>query len=139
MLLYRNVSGSVYTLPADSFEAGKTGWEGDLVSMISVKVASEIHVEDALETLLGFERAGQIVIHRYPNRPSYIPQDDSDLVEKAAIYASWDGNERDIRKRFQKSHPHLYERLDQLIESNQLVQLGRKHGIPVHRHQHLDE
>ena len=130
---YQGIHGSVYTLPGDAFETGQTNWENELVSTQSVAVLSEWRVEDALQELLHCETKGTIRIYRYPDRPNYIPEDDSDLVEKAAIFASWRGNEVSIRKRCRQYHPHLVERLDALIGSPYLVALSKKHGIPFQR------
>lgn len=127
---YQGIHGSVYTLPGNAFETGQTNWEHELVSTQPVAVLSEWRVEDALQELLHFETKGTIRIYRYPDRANYIPEDDSDLVEKAAIFANWKGNEVSIRKRFRQYHPHLVERLDTLIGSPHLAELSKRHGIP---------
>ena len=76
-------SGSIYVLDGSSFQAGRTGWESEIVSELSLEPLREIIVSDAAEHLLTFERSGLLSIYRFPSRPDHVPADDSDLIEIA--------------------------------------------------------
>ena len=85
-LLYRGISGSIYVLPGESFQEGKTPWEEEVVSPEPVVPIREIRVPDAAEYLLGLERVRKLLIVRYPGRIAGIPEDDEDLVCRAMIW-----------------------------------------------------
>jgi hypothetical protein len=81
-------TGSIYTLPGSSFQAGRTGFREEVVSEIALEPLGETVVSDAATHLLGLEVAGQLEIYRYPNRPCHVPEDDSDLIASAReLYA----------------------------------------------------
>jgi hypothetical protein len=78
-----NVTGSIYVLPGSSFQANRTNWEGDLISETTVMPLLEIPIENAKTHLLELRDAGKLEIYLYPDRPEFIPRDDSDLIANA--------------------------------------------------------
>ena len=85
-LRYRGMKGSVYTLPGEPFREGETPWEEEVVSPEPVAPVHEIEVEDAADYLLRLERAGKLLIVRYPKKIAGIPEDDEDLVRRAVVW-----------------------------------------------------
>jgi len=131
MSMYRNAKGSVYKVHSDSFVEGATSWDAEVVSTVPVQVIEEIHINDVYVFLFREERRGLVRIYRYPNRPEYIPEDDSDLIEKAVIFASWEGNEESTCERFMQYHRHHAQRFEQLLRTSDIQKLSGKHEIPL--------
>jgi len=77
-----NLSGSLYTLKGDNFQKGKTGWSAEVVSEIEEEIISEEYIENVLTKLNELAEHGEIQLNRYPNRPSFVPLDNSDLIPK---------------------------------------------------------
>ena len=73
-------SFSLYTLDASSFKDINTGFN-EVVSDNSVKVLKEEKYDNLVDAIKSLEKEGLIEIYYYPNRPSTIPKDDSDLIE----------------------------------------------------------
>ena len=107
-LRYGGIRGSLYTLPGDSFFAGRTTWGCDLVSEEPAVPMSETRVDDARKYLLGLAAEGKMLINLYPNRLPGAPKDDEDLVKRAAL-GSMGG--------LKKYHPHLVDRALEAIAS----------------------
>ena len=80
---YGKASGSLYLLPSNGFLTGQTSYSKDFVSSEAVVPLQEIVVNNARDYLLTLAGDGKIVVKFYPERYC-IPDDDSDLVEKAA-------------------------------------------------------
>ena len=74
-------SFSLYLLDDKSFKDIHTGFN-EVVSEVSVPVIKEEHYESLMDAIIKLEEDGLINIYYYPNRPSYIPDDDSDLIDK---------------------------------------------------------
>lgn len=128
---YGGVTGSVYELPGDTFFVGRTAWEGDVVSSVSVPVLVEHEIADAWHALRSAAEGGEVLLYPYPERPSAIPNDDQDLVEKAVIFARWEGNESSVRLRMRAQHPSLVDRFEWSLDHDDLQSLCRKYGIPA--------
>lgn len=69
--VYEGRSCSVYELPAENFQRGKTSWTAELVSEQEVAVQSETVVTDLFQRLLEEEKAGSLFLHRYSDSPEY--------------------------------------------------------------------
>lgn len=104
-------SSSIYTIPADNFEDIKTGFT-ELVSSSPVEVISEEKIPRIYEKLKELEKDGKIKIYRYPNRPDYIPEDDTDLLEKTIRYAS-DPITREDFTHLLLLHPNLLDKVNE--------------------------
>lgn len=83
-----NVTASIYVLPGSSFQANRTGWEGDLISETAVVPLSETVIDDAKTHLLELCDNGQLEIYFYPDRPEHLPSDDSDLITAALEFCA---------------------------------------------------
>lgn len=77
-----NVSGSLYTLNGKNFISGKTGWSAELVSEFDENVINEEYINNVLEKLKELNEKRELKLYIYPNRPSFIPNDNSDLIPK---------------------------------------------------------
>lgn len=86
-----NVTASIYVLPGSSFQANRTGWEGDLISEIAVVPLSETSIADAKMYLLELRDNGQLEIYFFPDRPEHLPSDDSDLIANALDWIEQQG------------------------------------------------
>lgn len=113
-LRYAGVEGAIYVLPGDKFEEGKTQWDEEVISCQTVRPVREICVTDAKEYLLKLAREDKLTIKLYPEKIAYIPDDDEDLVFRAAIWYRHSGEK--IMERLKKYHPGLLARVRQAIE-----------------------
>ena len=77
-----NVSGSLYTLSGKNFISGKTGWSAEVVSESDEDVIHEEHIDNVFEKLKELNDEGELKLYLYPNRPSFLPKDNSDLIPK---------------------------------------------------------
>lgn len=106
---YKNFNGSIYTLSAENFKEGITGWKPELVSEYSEKVLSEEKIPDALDYILKLEKLGKINIYRYPNISDFYTEKTwyEECIEKAVSFAK--NNFIKIESDMKKYHP---EKLD---------------------------
>lgn len=108
-----NVSGSLYTLNGKNFASGKTGWSAEVVSEFDENVIYEERIDNVLEKLKELNKKGKLKLYLYPNRPSFIPLDNSDLIPKVI---RWKKRKINIEPFF-KIYPELKEQyLKQLKE-----------------------
>jgi len=75
-----NLSGSLYTLSSAGFENGKTEWDGEVVSEHEEAVLSEEHIDNVLNKLAELMSNNEVKLYYYPDRPKFIPIDNSDLI-----------------------------------------------------------
>ena len=109
---YGTARGSVYVLPGEGFLTGLTSYRKDFVSAEAVTPLEEIRVENAADYLLRLAAEGKLVIKFYPDRYC-IPDDDSDLVQKAArMYARFG---QKVLDQVQEFHPNLLDRVKEEI------------------------
>ena len=106
-----NISGSIYTLNGKNFIWGKTGWSAEVVSEFDEDVVNEEHIDNVFEKLKELNDKGELQLYIYPNRPTFIPKDNSDLIPKVI---SWEKRGINIDQFF-KLYPELKEQyLNQL-------------------------
>lgn len=77
-----NCSGYIYELDASNFKSGQTGWSAEMVSDREEKVIDVTYVENVYNELIKLNDEGIIKLYLYPERPSRIPLDNSDLIFK---------------------------------------------------------
>ena len=112
---YGTASGSLYVLSGQCFLVGQTSYSKDFVSSQPVTPLEEIRVDNAADHLLRLAAEGRIVIKFYPER-FCIPEDDSDLVRKAAVmYKRFGQSALDQVKEF---HPGLLGRVKEELAKN---------------------
>lgn len=80
-----NNSFSVYLLSPDGFIDKETGFN-EVMSDKPVDVLFERKYNNLNDEIQKLVNKGLINIYYYPNRPEYIPDDDSDLIEKIIRY-----------------------------------------------------
>lgn len=77
-----NVSGSLYTLNGKNFISSKTSWSAEMVSEFDENVLHEEHINNVFEKLKELNDRGELKLYLYPNRPAFLPKDNSDLIPK---------------------------------------------------------
>ncbi len=109
-----NVSGSLYTLSGNNFIFGKTGWSAEAVSEYDEDVLYEEHVDNVFEKIKELGSKGKLKLYLYPNRPNFIPGDNSDLIPKVIRW-----NKRGINiDEFFKIYPELKEKYSKQLEED---------------------
>ena len=93
---------ALYTLPADTFKDLQTGFR-EIVSTETVPVLNEEYIPNVFDAVKKLEEEGFLIIHRYPSRPDWIPEDDSDLVRKV------------VRRNINNNKPLTKEKFDRLV------------------------
>lgn len=113
--LYANASGSIYVLDAQQFDCDKHYFM--VTTTAPQKIIREIKIENLKDYLLAAEKNKELRIYRYPNRPSSIPQDDSDFVKVCCKY-----NSLSVLEEFKELFPDVYlknkQELDKIQSNN---------------------
>lgn len=112
-----NLSGSLYTLKGDNFESGKTGWKAEVVSEFEEEVIYEEHIDNVLQKLNELAEQDNFQLYRYPNRPDYVPLDNSDLIPK--VIRLHNQGLTGIIDRFLQIYPELTDKLNEELKSTQ--------------------
>ena len=76
-----NLDGYIYVLSSENFKSKDYLWKAEVVSDKDELVLKEIYVPNIKEKLEELNNNGEIDLYLYPNRPSDIPLDNSDLIE----------------------------------------------------------
>ena len=110
-------SSSIYSFSDETFKNINTGFN-EVVSEVGVNVINEEYCENVYEGLLNAEREGLVRIYRYPNKPSSLKQDGSDVLDKWRFYKN------QLNKEFSKNefdrlvylHPNLLPKINELAQ-----------------------
>ena len=78
-------SSSIYSFSDETFKNIHTGFE-EVVSEVAVDVINEEFCENVYDALLEAEKEGLVKIYRYPNKPNWMKQDGSNILDKWRIY-----------------------------------------------------
>jgi len=111
MQIFPQAKGSLYHLPIDSFESFNYM---EAVSREPVYPLKETIIENSWEFINEVASQRNLHLHYYPHRPSFIPEDDSDLVAKVSKWIQEEkktGRESALYSRFCLKHPNLVGRL----------------------------
>lgn len=109
-----NLSGSLYTLRGDQFKSGKTGWSAEVVSEFEQPIIDEEHIENVLQKITELAEQGELQLYRFPNRPNFIPLDNSDLIPKVI---EWDNNGfTGALTSFLRIYPELEDKLNEQLD-----------------------
>ncbi len=131
-------SSSIYSLSDETFKDIHTRFE-EVVSEVGVDVIDEEYFENVYDVLLQAQEAGLLKIYRYPNKPAYLKQDGSDILDKWRSYEK-NSNEENSNKKFRKYdfdrlvylYPNLMVKINELAnelgydynyEPNDLIQI----------------
>lgn len=109
-----NMSGSLYSLSSKHFLANKTSWSTEVVCEHDEYVIKEEYIDNVYEKLLDLNNKKEISLYLYPNRPKFIPLDNSDLIP---IVKKWEKSGFDINI-FLEIYPELKERYYLYIDMN---------------------
>lgn len=74
--------GSIYTLNSTTFICKDNFWTAEVVAEGPQKVLEEEQVNNILDKLERYQEKGILKLYRYPDRPDFIPLDNSDLIDK---------------------------------------------------------
>lgn len=77
-----NYDGYIYKLDASNFKSRVTSWSAEVVSEKEEKVLDTIYIPNIYDELIKLSEEGKLKLYLYPNRPSYVPLDNSDLIPK---------------------------------------------------------
>lgn len=77
-----NQSGYLYTLDGSTFEHYDFLWSKEVISYEEVKVIKKEVIENIMDSILQEAANGNIKVYHYPDRPSNVPLDNSDLIDK---------------------------------------------------------
>lgn len=115
--LYKGKNGYLYELCSDNFVKGLTGFEGEMISDKEEMVIHGTYIDDALSVIEELNKKGNIRIRYYPDKPDYIPYDDSDLVQEAInIY---NHEEKNVISYCIEKHPDLKEALNNFLSAKE--------------------
>ncbi|MCI9084101.1 MAG: hypothetical protein HFH46_00605 [Bacilli bacterium] len=78
-----NKPGYLYVLDGGTFSHYDYLWSREVISFEQeIRPIKKIYYENILDALFLEEQKGNLIIYRYPNRPSNMPLDNSDLIDK---------------------------------------------------------
>ena len=101
-----NVFGSIYKLNSKNFKENMTGWTSEVISEYDEKVLSEEHINNILVELINLDKKNELKLYLYPDKPNYVPLDNSDLIPKVK---NWVKNGFDVNKFFE-IYPELKDK-----------------------------
>ena len=107
--VFAGKAGSLYTLDGGGFVPGQTPWNEEFVSEQAVVPLEEKRVTYAWVYLQDLARQRRILIARYPEKIAGIPEDDEDIVQKAAEWMGTFGEE--VLVALKRDHPQLVARV----------------------------
>ena len=119
-----NKPGYIYELQGDTFSHHEYLWRPEVTSYEKelTPLKKEYH-ENILNSLEKLSNDGLLKIYKYPNRPNYIPSDDSDLIDRY-IRLEKEGIVGATAKLL-TTHPELKERVLEKIKEDK-VNVKRK-------------
>ena len=105
--IYKEKSGFLYFLDSTNFKESQTSFSPEVVSNKKEQVLHCEVIDDCYEKVCEMEKNNEVILFRYPNRPSHIPADDSDLIK--------------IAKRIIERSQDKQRTVDNIIKSNSLI------------------
>jgi hypothetical protein len=105
--IFKGKSGFLYYLDSTNFLEGQTSFPPEVVSEITEQVIHCDTIPCCYSELQEMALNNDIVLYTYPNRPDYIPLDDSDLIEKTKFFIEHSNNRDEIIQYAIDKHPHL--------------------------------
>lgn len=116
--VYKGKKGFIYYLDSANFLEGQTSFSAEVVSDKKEEILHCEVIEDCYEKLCEMEKNNEIILFRYPNRPAYIPLDDSDLIEQTKYFLKHSQDEKRLIDYASEKHPKLKDALLSLLEKN---------------------
>lgn len=112
--VFAGKAGSLYTLGGEGFVPGRTSWDEELVSERPVVPLGERRIGDVWVYLQDLARQRRLLIARYPEKIAGIPEDDEDIVQKAAEWTRTFGEE--VLVALKRDHPQLLARVQACLK-----------------------
>jgi len=110
-----NKTGYMYELDGSTFEHYDYLWTPEVISFEeTIKPINKTFYPNILEVLKGEEQKGNIIIYRYPNRPEYVPQDNSDLIDKYIKF--YQLGFKDSIDQLLSTYPELNDKVQEKLE-----------------------
>ncbi len=76
-------SGFLYELDGSTFNHYDYLWSLEVISFENeIKPINKIYYPNILDAIIEEEKKGNLILYKYPNRPTDVPFDNSDLIEK---------------------------------------------------------
>jgi hypothetical protein len=112
-------SGSIYTVDSSYYKDLNTGFN-EVLTTEDVPVMGEEKIDNMMDEINRLASEGKLTLFQYPNRPDYIPADDSDLlqVETRNIKRK---NLEPSKERFARCaylHPNLIPAINDYLAAN---------------------
>lgn len=111
--IFKGQSGYIYGLDGSNFTQS-TSWACEVVSSNTERVHDQEFVKDVFELIKDFEERGEIELYYYPQRPSSVPVDDSDMIKKAVELYEMSGNIYNIEYCIER-FPELKEQILKMV------------------------
>lgn len=110
-------SGYLYELDGANFEHYDYLWEPEVISFSDEPVLRCTKIDNILQQLLLMQEQGKLNIFRYPDRPSFIPLDNSDLIEKYVGFSKM-GHSNAISDLL-RVYPEFQDRVEEILKAEQ--------------------
>ncbi len=105
--IFKGKSGFLYYLDSTNFLEGQTSFSPEVVSEVTEQVLHCDTISCCYAKLQEMALNNEIVFYTYPDRPDYIPKDDSDLIRKTKLFIEHSNNKEEIIQYAIDKHPHL--------------------------------
>lgn len=112
--IFKGKSGYLYYLNSINFLEGQTSFS-EVVSEVKEQVIYCETITCSYMKLQEMALNNQIVLFAYPNRPDYIPKDDSDLIHKTKFFIEQSNDKDEIIQYAINKHPHLKNEIMKLL------------------------
>jgi hypothetical protein len=113
--LYKDRKGFIYVIDGSTFHRIDNNENDDLVSEVPVNVIDCLTVNNLYEIVIN-----KFNIFRYPDKPSFIPKDDNDIVHHAILIYNMCGD-LGIFRYIENKFPHLIQLLNDEINRNNIT------------------
>ena len=116
--VYKGKSCTVYELPEEGFQRGKTSWSAELVCETKVPVQNAVDIPDLYLRLLEEEKQGNLHIHRFDNSAEYKQFVSRHIVDRLIRFNALEYAK--TNERFQTHFKGLVDGLQSLMDGHLL-------------------
>jgi hypothetical protein len=115
--IYKEKKSYLYYLDSANFLEGQTSFTAEVVSEKREQILKCEVIEDTYIKLCEMAESKEVVLYRYPDRPDYIPSDDSDLIKSTKYFLENAQDKKGLVDYAIEKHPKLKESLLSLLEN----------------------
>lgn len=115
--VYKGKRSYLYYLDSANFLEGQTSFSPEVVSEKLEQILKCEVIEDTYIKLCEMAENKEVVLYRYPDRPNYIPLDDSDLIESTKYFLENTQDKKGLIGYAIEKHPKLKKSLLSLLEN----------------------